>query len=148
MNYFLKRIAVWALVGLGLAAANKAQAADLDYGKLGQPIHLAVGYQPYFSEIMDRGRRERPSAMEEVPAGRLDRSNLASACRDRSSSTPCSQAKRASAISATCPPSSKQPSATSPICKSSPMSALSHDQCNVFFVRKDAPKFASQPKRP
>ena len=50
MSQFIKRAAVWALAGLGLAAANNVHAADLDYGKPGDPIHLVVGYQPYYSE--------------------------------------------------------------------------------------------------
>jgi NitT/TauT family transport system substrate-binding protein len=41
-------------IGLGLttlaSAAPPAHAADLDYGKSGDPVHLVVGYQPYFSE--------------------------------------------------------------------------------------------------
>jgi NitT/TauT family transport system substrate-binding protein len=55
VSLFLKRLGILALAGLGLAATNlaatnNAQAADLDYGKPGDPIHLIVGYQPYYSE--------------------------------------------------------------------------------------------------
>jgi NitT/TauT family transport system substrate-binding protein len=40
-----------AIFGLGSAIiAAPARAADLDYGKLGTPVHLVVGYQPYDSE--------------------------------------------------------------------------------------------------
>lgn len=41
---------VGGLVGVGLVAPSQARAADLDYGKPGEPIHLIVGYQPYYSE--------------------------------------------------------------------------------------------------
>lgn len=39
-------ISVLALQSLGLPAA----AADLDYGKVGEPVHLVIGYQPYYTE--------------------------------------------------------------------------------------------------
>ena len=30
--------------------ASSALAADLDYGKVGDPVQLVVGYQPYYTE--------------------------------------------------------------------------------------------------
>jgi len=41
-----------AAIGLAgwLGGALTVQASDVDYGKPGEPIHLQVGYQPYYSE--------------------------------------------------------------------------------------------------
>jgi NitT/TauT family transport system substrate-binding protein len=37
-------------LGFGMAAMPAAHAADLDYGKVGEPVHLVIGYQPYYTE--------------------------------------------------------------------------------------------------
>jgi NitT/TauT family transport system substrate-binding protein len=47
MNLKLPVIAFGAAL---LAFAAAAPAADLDYGKPGDPVHLTVGYQPYYTE--------------------------------------------------------------------------------------------------
>src|SRR5487761_2159934 len=39
-----------ALVATGSLAGASAWAADLDFGKPGTPVHLVVGYQPYYTE--------------------------------------------------------------------------------------------------
>ncbi len=50
----LKQRAALAVVGaIGLAAGgftSSATAAELDYGEIGDPINLVVGYQPYYTE--------------------------------------------------------------------------------------------------
>lgn len=52
LGNIIKRAGVWfaAFIASATAVANDARAADLDYGKPGQPVHLVVGYQPYYSE--------------------------------------------------------------------------------------------------
>jgi NitT/TauT family transport system substrate-binding protein len=47
---FSFRAALAALGLAGLLAAPQARAADLDYGPVGSPVHLVVGYQPYYSQ--------------------------------------------------------------------------------------------------
>jgi NitT/TauT family transport system substrate-binding protein len=38
------------LAGATAVAVAPAQAADIDYGKPGTPVHLVVGYQPYYTQ--------------------------------------------------------------------------------------------------
>ena len=41
------------IVALGLTApglVSTASAAEIDFGKVGDPINLVVGYQPYYTE--------------------------------------------------------------------------------------------------
>lgn len=51
MSMLVALTAKWFLVvSLALACAISARAADLDYGKPGEPVHLTVGYQPYYTQ--------------------------------------------------------------------------------------------------
>ena len=47
--------------GLGLGAPSTALAADLDYGKPGDPVQLVIGYQPYYTQswsgVVMRGKK-------------------------------------------------------------------------------------------
>ena len=45
-------LAVIAAMGLATTAAYtpSATAADIDFGEIGDPIDLVVGYQPYYTE--------------------------------------------------------------------------------------------------
>ena len=56
----LVRIAAALAVAGGFAAAS-AVAADIDYGKAGEPVKLVVGYQPYYTEswtgVVMRGKK-------------------------------------------------------------------------------------------
>lgn len=49
-HYASKFVAALTIVAVSLFAAAGARAGDLDFGKPGQPIHLVVGYQPYYTE--------------------------------------------------------------------------------------------------
>src|SRR5579864_60353 len=47
----IRSVAVHVLAcAVSLLAVPAALAADIDYGKPGQPVHLVVGYQPYYTE--------------------------------------------------------------------------------------------------
>src|SRR5512135_2937225 len=52
-----------AVLGLlsGLFLAHHANAAELSFGKPGEPVHLVVGYQPYYTEswsgVVMRGKK-------------------------------------------------------------------------------------------
>lgn len=52
MTYCISRWVprVLATFGLAFAVAAPAAAADLDYGKVGEPVTLVVGYQPYYTQ--------------------------------------------------------------------------------------------------
>lgn len=45
----------------GLSLVKPVHAADLDYGKPGEPVHLVVGYQPYYTQswsgVVMRGKK-------------------------------------------------------------------------------------------
>ena len=146
MNYFLKRIAVWALVGLGLAAANKAQAADLDYGKPGDPIHLVVGYQPYYSEAWSGAVINGLQLWKKyLPKGSAVEFHVGLQGSIIVNSMLAGKASLGylgdmPAIVAT----TKRNVADLRIIANI---GLGHDQCNVFFVRNDAPQFHDA-KRP
>ena len=44
-------LAVAAAIGVATAAyTSSANAADIDFGEIGEPIDLVVGYQPYYTE--------------------------------------------------------------------------------------------------
>ena len=47
--------------GLGFGAPSASLAADLEYGKLGEPVQLVVGYQPYYTQswsgVVMRGKK-------------------------------------------------------------------------------------------
>jgi len=45
-----RALGVSALAVGAFASAPIGRAAELDYGKPGEPVHLVVGYQPYYSE--------------------------------------------------------------------------------------------------
>lgn len=46
----MEAVAAMALAVAAATASLPAQSADLDYGKPGEPVHLVVGYQPYYTE--------------------------------------------------------------------------------------------------
>lgn len=50
-----------AACGLGIGAPSTALAADLDYGKPGDPVQLVIGYQPYYTQswsgVVMRGKK-------------------------------------------------------------------------------------------
>lgn len=50
-----------AACGLGIGAPSTALAADLDYGKPGDPVQLMIGYQPYYTQswsgVVMRGKK-------------------------------------------------------------------------------------------
>ncbi len=146
MSLSLKRLGIWALAGLGfattnLAAIDNARASDWTTANPAIPSTWSSAISPITARL-----GPAPSSMA-CNCGRaicplVRRSNFTSACRARSSSTPCWQARRASAISAICQPivgATKRNVADLRILANI---GLGHDECNVFFVRSDAPQFA------
>jgi NitT/TauT family transport system substrate-binding protein len=125
----------------GFLGASETQAAELDYGKPGEPLHLIVGYQPYYSEtwsgVVLAGRE---LWKKYLPAGStvdfsigLQGSAIVNAMLAGKQSI--GYIGDMPAIVAT----TKRDVADLRIVANV---GLSHDQCNVFFVRNDAPQFA------
>jgi NitT/TauT family transport system substrate-binding protein len=135
-----------ALTGLTCAVAVSitapAAAADIDFGQPGTPVHLIVGYQPYYSQswsgVVMRGKE---LWKKYLPAG----------------STVEFQVGLQGAIIVNAMLAGKQhigymgdmPAIVSTTKKDVAdvrmvaMLGLAHDQCNIFLARKDAPDFAS-----
>lgn len=144
MDYRSSRFCTIALsmlaVLVGVASAGSARAADLDYGKVGTPINLVVGYQPYYTEswsgVVMRGKE---LWKKYLPAG----------------STVEFQVGLQGAIIVNAMLAGKQhigymgdmPAIVSTTkqdvadIRLVAMLGLAHDQCDVLLVRNDAPQF-------
>ena len=122
--------------------APSATAADLDYGAPGTPIHLVVGYQPYYTESWSGVvMREKELWKKYLPPG----------------STVEFQVGLQGAIIVNAMLAGKQhigymgdmPAIVSTTkqqvadIRLVAMLGLASDQCNIFVGRRDAPKFAS-----
>lgn len=138
----LRATSLYAALAGCFAACPSARAADLDYGKLGDPVHLVVGYQPYYSE----------SWSGVVLAGR----NLWRKYLPEGSTVDFSIGLQGSAI-VNAMLAGKQSigylgdmpaivAATKREVADLRIVAnigLSHDQCNIVFVRNDAPELVN-----
>jgi NitT/TauT family transport system substrate-binding protein len=137
-----RAVGVSALAAAAFASGLTARAAELDYGKPGDPVHLVVGYQPYYSEAWSGGVLNGLELWKKyLPAGStvsfstgLQGTIIVNAMLAGKQNigylgdTP-------SIVAAT-----KRDVADLRIIGNV---GLSHDQCNVFFVRNDAPQFGS-----
>lgn len=135
-------LAFAAMAGISLFAARHADAADLDYGKPGDPVHLVVGYQPYYSEAwsgavingLQLWKKHLPPGSTVQFAVGLQGSIIVNAMLAGKESIGY-LGDMPAIVGAT-----KRSVADLRIVASI---GLSHDQCNIFFVRNDAPKFDS-----
>jgi len=61
MGYFKRFLKVASVAFAGALAASPALAADIDFGKVGEPVKLVIGYQPYYTEswsgVIMRGKK-------------------------------------------------------------------------------------------
>jgi NitT/TauT family transport system substrate-binding protein len=138
----LRALGVSALGVAAFASSLMARAAELDYGKPGEPVHLVVGYQPYYSEAwsgavlngLELWKKYLPAGSTVAFSNGLQGTIIVNAMLAGKQhigylgDTP-------SIVAAT-----KRDVADLRIIGNV---GLSHDQCNVFFVRNDAPQFAS-----
>jgi len=131
-----------AVAGIAFFAVPQADAADLDYGKPGDPVHLVVGYQPYYSEAwsgavingLQLWKKYLPAGSTVEFAVGLQGSIIVNAML---------AGKESIGYLGDMPAivgSTKRSVADLRIVANI---GLSHDQCNVIFVRNDAPKFDS-----
>ena len=133
--------AAWISI-VGMSVPGSAIAADLEYGKVGTPVNLIVGYQPYYTEswsgVVMRGKE---MWKKYLPAGStvefqvgLQGAIIVNAML--AGKEHIGYMGDMPAIVST----TKQDVADIRLIA---MLGLAHDQCNVFLVRKDAPTFAS-----
>jgi NitT/TauT family transport system substrate-binding protein len=132
-------IALW-LASL-LILGGVARAADLDYGKPGDAVHLTVGYQPYYSEAWSGVVMKGLGQWQKyLPAGSTVDFNIGLQGAIIVNAMLAGKASigylgdMPAIVGAT-----KRNVADLRIVASL---GLSHDQCNVFFARNDAPPFA------
>jgi NitT/TauT family transport system substrate-binding protein len=128
--------------GLGAAPASaSASAAPLDYGKPGEPVHLVVGFQPYYSEawsgLVINGlelwkKHLPPQSTVEFKVG-LQGAIIVNAMLAGKEHIGY-LGDMPAIVGAT-----KRNVADLRIIANI---GLSHDQCNVFLTRNDAPQFA------
>ena len=119
-----------------------ARAAKLDYGKPGEPVHLVVGYQPYYSEAwsgavlngLELWKKYLPAGSTVAFSIGLQGSIVVNAML--AGKQHIGYLGDMPAIVA----ATKREVADLRIIANV---GLSHDQCNVFFVRNDAPQFAT-----
>lgn len=139
MQRSLKKGLAWALA-MGVLLSPAAKAADLDYGKVGDPVHLVVGYQPYYSEawsgavINGLGLWKKylpPGSTVEFDIG-LQGSIIVNAMLAGKESIGY-MGDMPAIVGAT-----KRSVADLRIVANI---GLGYDQCNVFLTRNDAPKF-------
>jgi NitT/TauT family transport system substrate-binding protein len=127
--------------GAFLATAQNVRADDLDYGQVGTPVHLVVGYQPYYSEAwsgvvisgLGLWKKYLPEGSTVEFVAGLQGSIIVNAMLAGKESIGY-LGDMPAIVGAT-----KTSVADLRIVANI---GLSHDQCNVFFVSNDAPKFA------
>jgi NitT/TauT family transport system substrate-binding protein len=126
---------------IALVICGGARAGDLDYGKPGEPVHLVVGYQPYYSEawsgvvINGLGLWKKylpPGSSVEFSIGLQGAIIVNAMLAGKQSIGYLGDMPAIVGVT-------KRDVADLRIVANI---GLSHDQCNVVFVRNDAPKFA------
>lgn len=140
----LKRAGLWlvALLASATAVANDARAADLDYGKPGQPVHLVVGYQPYYSEAWSGSVINGLQLWKKyLPAGSTVefRSGLQGAIIVNAMLAGKESIGYLGDMPAIVGATKRNVADLRIIANI----GLGKDQCNVFFVRNDAPHFSN-----
>jgi NitT/TauT family transport system substrate-binding protein len=136
---------LWQLLGAAAAAVlagGVVQAADINFGKPGEPVELVVGYQPYYTQswsgVIMRGKKfyekylPKGSKVEFQIGlqGAIIVNNMLAGKQHIGY-----MGDMPSIVSTT-----KQEVADIRIVGTL---GIAHDQCNIFLVRNDAPKFAS-----
>jgi len=135
-------MALACLLGAALSAFGPARASDVDYGKPGDPIHLQVGYQPYYSEAWSGAVIDGLALWKKyLPAGStvdfnigLQGSIIVNAMLAGKESI--GYLGDMPAIVATTKRQVGDLRIVAAI-------GLGYDECNVIFVRNDAPRFVN-----
>jgi NitT/TauT family transport system substrate-binding protein len=138
----LRALGVSAITAGALANASFARAATLDYGKPGEPVHLVVGYQPYYSEAWSGAVLNGLELWKKyLPAGSTVQFSigLQGSIIVNSMLAGKQQIGYLGDMPAIVGATKREVADLRIIANV----GLSHDQCNVFFVRNDAPQFSS-----
>lgn len=137
------RGALFAMLLMVLGAVKPALAGDLEYGKVGEPVHLVIGYQPYYTEswsgIVMRGKK-----MYEKYLPKGSTVEFAVGLQGAVIVNAMLAGKQHIGYVGDMPgivSTTKQEVADIRIVASL---GVGTDQCNIFLARSDAPKFASQ----
>jgi len=148
---FLLVLLIFGAAGL-MAAAPASAAAEKGYGKSGDPIHLVIGYQPYYTEswsgLIMRDKKFYEKYLPKGSTANFQVSYLATNLRFRSlqgativngmlaGKFDIGYVGDMPAIVATSQADVRDLRIVSVL-------GVSYDQCNVFLVRTDAPDFKS-----
>lgn len=137
-----RRTLLASLLVLG-AANGSATAGELEYGKIGQPVHLVVGYQPYYTQawsgVVMRGKKMYEKYL---PAGSTVEFSVG--LQGAVIVNAMLAGKQHIGYVGDMPgivAVTKQQVADIRIVASL---GTGTDQCNIFLARADAPKFANQ----
>ncbi len=124
------------------AAVSQAPAAAAGYGKPGDPLHLSVGYQPYYAEAWSGAVVNGLALWEKyLPAGSTVEFNvgLQGAIIVNAMLAGKEQIGYLGDMPAIVGATKRSVSDLRIVANV----GLSHDQCNIFLARKDAPTFAN-----
>ncbi len=122
--------------------ASPALAADMDYGKPGTPVHLVVGYQPYYTQawsgVVMRGKE---LWKKYLPAGSTVEFQVG--LQGAIVVNAMLAGKESIGYMGDMPAIVSTTKTDVADIRLVAMLGLAHDQCNIFLVKKDAPQFAS-----
>src|ERR1700687_6419689 len=130
-----------AAVALVAGPRTTARAADIEYGKPGEPAHLVVGYQPYYAQSWSGVvMRSKEMWKKYLPANstvefQIGLQGAIIVNQMLAGKQHIGYMGGLPAIVAT----TKQDVAD---VRMVAMLGLGHDQCNIFLARKDAPQFS------
>ena len=142
MNTMKRYLQLLAAIAAGALIGGPVQAADINFGKPGAPVELVIGYQPYYTQswsgVIMRGRKfyekylPKGSKVEFQIGlqGAIIVNNMLAGKQHIGY-----MGDMPSIVSTT-----KQDVADVRIVANL---GIAHDQCNIFLVRNDAPKFAT-----
>lgn len=135
-----KLITAVALITAGIFVNNVANAADQNFGKPGEPVHLIIGYQPYYTQawsgVVMRGKEFwkkylPPGSTVEFQVG-LQGAIIVNAML---------AGKQHIGYMGDMPAIVSTTKESVADIRMVAVLGLGHDQCNVFLARNDAPQF-------
>src|SRR5476649_2413701 len=142
MNKLQRFLQVLGAVAAAALLGGAVQAAEINFGKPGEPIELVVGYQPYYTQswsgVIMRGKKFYEKYLPQGSKiefqiglqGAIIVNNMLAGKQHIGY-----MGDMPSVVSST-----KQDVAGVRIVANL---GIAHDQCNIFLVRNDAPKFAN-----
>ncbi|MES2370078.1 ABC transporter substrate-binding protein [Thiobacillus thioparus] len=148
MNWFdrcigLALAVLVATFGLTVGNVSSAFAGENSYGKVGDPIHLVIGYQPYYTESWS-GVVMQPMKFYEKYLPKGSTVEFSIGLQGAVIVNAMLAGKQDIGYMGDMPAivsTTKQNVADLRIVATA---GLGHDQCNIFLARTDAPKFANQ----